>query len=259
MAQGTWMETEMVLTLEMLNRIETRRREWGGGFSITHDEGELLIAAARAHLEGRLAKEMEGELSPRIQPPQQREDAKVIRGEISRNVTPAPSSTVEPVVLICPLCGCPTVKTRDGTGHCCPNYNCNNPNVMPAPSPEANFSKGKSEDAGLVEPKEFPYVRAAFVNAIGEEGTKAEAVEWLQKQWNETCWLRAALEAKDAEIERLKKAYPFHAWSKQKEEAQAEIARLRAFIWDNGLAALESEDHAALKGGDAGRAGRRKP
>ena len=31
---------------------------------------------------------------------------------------------------------------------------------------------------------------AAFINAIAEEGTKAEAVEWLQRQWNENCELR---------------------------------------------------------------------
>ena len=42
---------------------------------------------------------------------------------------------------------------------------------------------------------EYPHVRAAFINAIAEEGTKAEAIEWLQKQWNETCALRAALQA----------------------------------------------------------------
>ncbi len=42
---------------------------------------------------------------------------------------------------------------------------------------------------------EYPHVRAAFINAIAEEGTKAEAVDWLQKQWNETCALRAELKA----------------------------------------------------------------
>lgn len=39
----------------------------------------------------------------------------------------------------------------------------------------------------------IPHVRAAFINAIAEEGTKDEAVWWLQKQWNETCALREAL------------------------------------------------------------------
>ncbi len=40
----------------------------------------------------------------------------------------------------------------------------------------------------------YPHVPAAFINAIAEEGTKAEAIEYLQRQWNETCALRAALE-----------------------------------------------------------------
>jgi TolA-binding protein len=43
--------------------------------------------------------------------------------------------------------------------------------------------------------KDFPPVGAAFINAISEEGTKDEAVEWLAKQWNETCFLRAAIRA----------------------------------------------------------------
>lgn len=41
----------------------------------------------------------------------------------------------------------------------------------------------------------YPHVPAAFINAIAEEGTKDEAIEYLQKQWNETCALRAALSA----------------------------------------------------------------
>lgn len=40
---------------------------------------------------------------------------------------------------------------------------------------------------------EYPHVPAAFINAIAEEGTKAEAVTYLQKQWNENCALRAQL------------------------------------------------------------------
>src|ERR1035437_1190699 len=32
---------------------------------------------------------------------------------------------------------------------------------------------------------------AALINAIAEEGKKDEAIEWLQKQWNENCELRA--------------------------------------------------------------------
>jgi hypothetical protein len=40
-----------------------------------------------------------------------------------------------------------------------------------------------------------PHVPAAFINAIAEEGTKDEAIFWLQKQWNECCALRAELKA----------------------------------------------------------------
>lgn len=40
---------------------------------------------------------------------------------------------------------------------------------------------------------DYPHVPAAFINAIADEGTKAEAIEYLQKQWNETCALRGRL------------------------------------------------------------------
>jgi chromosome segregation ATPase len=103
--------------------------------------------------------------------------------------------------------------------------------------------------------------------------------------------LNTAWDEAQAEIERLKKAYPFKAWAKQKEEAQAEIERLRKPIMAYGsggyAGTLEAENErlrealqkieeltsphigpnqdattafmlarAALK---AGRAGRRKP
>lgn len=41
-----------------------------------------------------------------------------------------------------------------------------------------------------------PYVPAAFINAIREEGTKEEACNYLQKLWNERCAL----------VEKLKEA-----------------------------------------------------
>ncbi len=37
------------------------------------------------------------------------------------------------------------------------------------------------------------HVPAAFINAIAEEGTKADAVEYLQRQWNTSCQLRGEL------------------------------------------------------------------
>lgn len=36
---------------------------------------------------------------------------------------------------------------------------------------------------------DYPHVNAAFINSIREEGTKQEACDYLQKQWNETCTL----------------------------------------------------------------------
>lgn len=37
---------------------------------------------------------------------------------------------------------------------------------------------------------ESPHVPAAFINAIAEEGDKAEAIHYLQKTWNEACALK---------------------------------------------------------------------
>lgn len=51
-----------------------------------------------------------------------------------------------------------------------------------------------------------PYRRAAFINAIAEEGMKQEAVQWLQTTWNERCELADALEALQAENARLREA-----------------------------------------------------
>ena len=41
---------------------------------------------------------------------------------------------------------------------------------------------------------EAPHVPAAFINALAEEGTKAEAIKYLQEQWNENCHLRAEVD-----------------------------------------------------------------
>ena len=41
--------------------------------------------------------------------------------------------------------------------------------------------------------KGFPHVPASFINALREEGTKAEACDFLQKTWNELCAVKAAL------------------------------------------------------------------
>ena len=41
-------------------------------------------------------------------------------------------------------------------------------------------------------PVDAPHTPAAFINAIREEGTKAEACDWLQKTWNELVQLKRA-------------------------------------------------------------------
>jgi len=40
-----------------------------------------------------------------------------------------------------------------------------------------------------------PHTPAAFINSIAEEGSKKEAVEWLQKTWNDRCHLERENEA----------------------------------------------------------------
>lgn len=52
---------------------------------------------------------------------------------------------------------------------------------------------------------DYPHVPAAFINAISEEGTKAEAVQYFQKQWNETCALRAKVAELEAQIDTLER------------------------------------------------------
>lgn len=44
---------------------------------------------------------------------------------------------------------------------------------------------------------ELPHYPAAFINAISEEGTKGEAVDWLQKTWNELQHLKAQRESRE--------------------------------------------------------------
>ena len=49
-----------------------------------------------------------------------------------------------------------------------------------------------------------PHVPAAFINTIREEGTKKEACDFLQAQWNETFALSAQLTAALAAVEQAR-------------------------------------------------------
>lgn len=48
-----------------------------------------------------------------------------------------------------------------------------------------------------------PHHRAAFINALAEEGTKAEVVEYLQKTWNNLCEARARIRELEEERDML--------------------------------------------------------
>ena len=50
---------------------------------------------------------------------------------------------------------------------------------------------------------DYPHVQAAHINAIAEEGTKADAIEYLQKCWNEKCYLKAENERLREALEKL--------------------------------------------------------
>jgi len=71
-----------------------------------------------------------------------------------------------------------------------------------------------------------PHTPAAFINAIAEEGSKKEAIEWLQKTWNERCQLEREIEALRNDAERLKKLFEY--WeADDKEKFCALIAEIR--------------------------------
>jgi hypothetical protein len=126
------------------------------------------------------------------QPPQQREDADADAVEDAilhpwAPGKPAPSSTVEPMERIL------AEQQREA-------------DIRNA-SPDTNFSKGKSEDAGLVE----------RLRACARTDGKAPIHLLISAA--------AALEAKDAEIEHWRSLY--RNACKDRSEAQAEIERLR--------------------------------
>jgi hypothetical protein len=57
---------------------------------------------------------------------------------------------------------------------------------------------------------DYPHVPAAFINAIAEEGTKEEAIRYLQEQWNETCALKKQIRKLLGDLDYLRNA-PYHA------------------------------------------------
>ena len=125
---------------------------------------------------------------------------------------------------------------------------------------------------------EYSYVRAAFINAIAEEGTKEEAVSYLQKQWNENCALRAETErltASNAALIRERSSMihthrdninrlraDLDGWKQaarqaeaERDEALAQVAALMrdradlAQIIDNAITPNDAETHRLLLDG----------
>ena len=72
--------------------------------------------------------------------------------------------------------------------------------------------------------KEAPFVRASFINAIREEGTKEEACDFLQKTWNEKCALQARVEEQDEWIKR------FSDTAKRDAETAHKLGRLQGLL-----------------------------
>jgi hypothetical protein len=229
------METEMGLTLEELNQIirvvslhavtviDDEYYEW------PKEKIDALIAAARAHLERQewLSKEMAWRSLP--QPQQQREDdgpdtrirnrgadRPVCDLDVASNVAPAPSSTVEPLPIhktvwresVKPILDALTERSQK-------EWECSehNPaNYPPSPSPDTNFSKRKSEDAGLVERlrhiDSLSPVKSIFGAAAAaleaKDADKAQGIAMINELATMCNELKATIEAKDAEIGRLR-------------------------------------------------------
>ena len=49
----------------------------------------------------------------------------------------------------------------------------------------------------------YPTRPAAFINALYEEGTKSEAIQFLQETWNELCYVKDQLRDAEERISNL--------------------------------------------------------
>jgi hypothetical protein len=220
------------------------------------------VAAARAHLEQKqIARNLYDRLHP--QPPQQREDDgsaiddnsgvrtrhSPVRGAVSvSEVAPAPSSTVEPE-LTGPTGYHDSVSAllhrtggADGDGG-------------PSPAPSSTVKATVTSYAGGTMQVEWPDPDAGLVERLHRAAESKSALR--DNDWALLVEAAAALEAKDAEIERLQKGWNFAECDSK--EAQAEIERLRGllckaqFYFRGGRSepfTLPDEIRAALKGGE---------
>jgi len=93
------------------------------------------------------------------------------------------------------------------------------------PFPENNEHQ-KIKEPQMGTPK-YKHVPAAFINAIYEEGSKTEAVAYLQETWNELCHVRAALAlAQGIYLEGQEQANDtINHWRERAEQAEAALKR----------------------------------
>ena len=111
-------------------------------------------------------------------------------------------------------------------------------------SPDSDFhilKNGLSDQAenpalAVTLPEEpYPHCPAAFINAIADEGTKVEAVQWLQKTWNECCALRRVAEeavrrASNLKSELNRANHRIAVILKRAESAERQLAELRKHL-----------------------------
>jgi len=81
----------------------------------------------------------------------------------------------------------------------------------------------------MTDTSKSPHVPAAFINALAEEGSKADAINFLQKAWNELCEIRAERDALQARADAAEsEAHACGAerekWKERAEAAEAQLA-----------------------------------
>jgi 5'-3' exonuclease len=211
--------------LDWLARIETRRREWGGGFFLADAEVDFVLAAARAHLEATEDWYCEHGVSMGVrcqyciesygcgrktalamvpQPPQREDD-----DGLRRDSTDGSDLAGGPVDRIGGV------------------------------SAVEHASVAQSEDAGLVERLEWlitgahskSVVEQAIAALEAKDAEKAQSIAMINELATMCNELKATIEAKDAEIERWTvRAFERDKFWNELVEAQTEIERLKEII-----------------------------
>jgi hypothetical protein len=107
-----------------------------------------------------------------------------------------------------------------------------------------NLTHPTGDVEGLEPRAPYPFVRASFINALSEEGTREELVRYLQEQWNETCAVRGALRSANSRIAELREAAKGQLVVVNTANARAEAVEARVAELEKAL-----EPFAELAGG----------